>query len=363
MAVSKLNRDGWEESEFPVVCETCLGDNPYVRMTKEGFGKECKICARPFTVFRWRPGTHMRYKKTEVCQICSKSKNVCQVCLLDLEYGLPVQVRDAALGMVKDVPVSRVNRDYVAMQTERAVAEGLPSAVAYQKAPINDQLLKLARTQHQPYDKRNRPHVCSFFMQGNCTRGEYCPYLHELPTHDPELSSQNMQDRFNGVNDPVAKKMLTRLANTPGLTPPADTSITTLYVGGVDSTLVSEADLRDFFYQFGEIKSVSMAPKAKAAFVTYTTREAAELAASSTGRITVKGQRLIVRWGKSQQERATSQSQQQADDVAAQQAAAAAAGMQFFYPEQAPLGQRYLSMDPQQQGTKIEPTVVSVNPE
>ena len=55
--------------------------------TKEKYGKECKTCNRPFTVFRWCPGARMRFKKTEVCQTCSKLRNVCQTCLLDLEYG------------------------------------------------------------------------------------------------------------------------------------------------------------------------------------------------------------------------------------------------------------------------------------
>lgn len=54
---------------------------------KERYGQECKICNRPFTIFRWCPGARMRFKKTEICQTCSKVKNVCQTCLLDLEYG------------------------------------------------------------------------------------------------------------------------------------------------------------------------------------------------------------------------------------------------------------------------------------
>lgn len=46
-----------------------------------------QICERAFTVFRWRPGADARYKKTELCPTCAKLKNVCQTCVLDLDYG------------------------------------------------------------------------------------------------------------------------------------------------------------------------------------------------------------------------------------------------------------------------------------
>ena len=92
------NRKNWEDANFPILCQTCLGDNPYLRMMRDRHGAECHICVRPYTTFRWCPGKGMRYKTTIVCQTCAKIKNVCQTCLLDLEYGLPTQVRDQTLG-------------------------------------------------------------------------------------------------------------------------------------------------------------------------------------------------------------------------------------------------------------------------
>ncbi|OZC06490.1 hypothetical protein X798_06527 [Onchocerca flexuosa] len=101
MALSKssyqYSRKAWDDSRFPILCQTCLGSNPYIRMLKNRHGADCKICQRPFTCFRWMAEEGMRCKKTEVCQTCAKMKNVCQTCLLDLEFGLPVQVRDHAL--------------------------------------------------------------------------------------------------------------------------------------------------------------------------------------------------------------------------------------------------------------------------
>lgn len=203
----------WEAEDFPQLCETCLGDNPYVRMMKENFGSACKICTRPFTVFRWKPGKRARYKKTEICQTCARMKNVCQTCVLDLQFNLPVQVRDSFLAKADGgderviVPESDANREWFAQQHNRMLEqEGAVSA--YGKATgQNSALVQLARK--EPYYKRNRAHLCSFFARGECNRGEACPYLHEMPRNkDDPLAKQNIKDRFFGKNDPVAMKIL-----------------------------------------------------------------------------------------------------------------------------------------------------------
>ncbi|GAB1608666.1 pre-mRNA-splicing factor RBM22-like [Argonauta hians] len=306
MATSKsantYNRQNWEDSEFPVLCQTCLGDNPYIRMMKEKYGKECKICARPFTVFRWCPGARMRFKKTEVCQTCSKLKNICQTCLLDLDYGLPVQVRDAALKLQDNIPKSDVNKEYYTQNIEKEInnSDGTTPAGALAKATTpSDMLLKLART--APYYKRNRPHICSFWVKGECKRGEECPYRHEKPTdpNDP-LADQNIKDRYYGLNDPVADKLINRYATMPKLEPPEDKTITTLYVGNL-GVRIAEKELRDHFYQFGEIRSINVVSKQHCAFVQFTSRSAAELAAErSFNKLIILGRRLNIKWGRSQ---------------------------------------------------------------
>nr|XP_043627691.1 zinc finger CCCH domain-containing protein 49-like [Erigeron canadensis] len=294
-----VEADGWERSDFPIICESCLGDNPYIRMTKANYDKECKICTRPFTVFRWRPGRDARYKKSEICQTCSKLKNVCQVCLLDLEYGLPVQVRDTALSINSNdsIPKSDVNREYFAEEHDRRARAGLDYESSYGKERPNDTILKLQRT--TPYYKRNRAHICSFFIRGECTRGAECPYRHEMPVTG-ELSQQNIKDRYYGVNDPVALKLLNKAGEMPSLEPPEDESIRTLYVGGLDAR-VSEQDLTDNFYSHGEIESVKMVLQRACAFVTYTTREGAEKAAGElSNKLVIKGLRLKLMWGRPQ---------------------------------------------------------------
>ena len=137
-----------------------------MRIMTEKFGAQCKVCNRPFTTFRWCPGVKMRYKKTEICQTCARAKNICQTCLLDLQYGLPVQVRDSILQTKLDIPKSDINREYFSQNLDVAVANADPTEAygALKAAPPSDVLSKLARS--SPYYKRNRPHICSFWVKG-----------------------------------------------------------------------------------------------------------------------------------------------------------------------------------------------------
>lgn len=216
---SDVNLATHEVGEFPILCETCLGDSPYLRMTKEVSGKECKICARPYTVFRWKPGPKARFKQTIICQTCSKLKNVCQTCLFDLDYGLPVQVRDkylaqsaassgGTLKVMETLPDSYVNRNYLANQMDTLASS---NDIPFGKTTASPNLILSRVARASPYYRRNRPRVCSFWQRGACSRGTTCPFVHEEEEHDPDLANQNIRDRYMGKDDPVANKIIKRI--------------------------------------------------------------------------------------------------------------------------------------------------------
>lgn len=67
---------------------------------------------------------------------------------------------------------------------------------------------------------------------------------HEKPTDpDDPLADQNIKDRYYGINDPVADKLLKRASTMPRLDPPDDKSISTLYIGGLGDT-ITDGDLK-----------------------------------------------------------------------------------------------------------------------
>ncbi|KAL3763252.1 hypothetical protein ACHAWU_008955 [Discostella pseudostelligera] len=313
----------WEDTEFPLVCETCLGDNPYVRMTKETHGKKCKICDIPFTVFAWQAGTRGRLKKVEICRNCARSKNVCQVCIYDLQYGLPVQVRDKVLAeegcgdAIVAVPQSDANRSWMTAMQERDIEQGKALAgVVPANSAAAMKLQGMARM--EPRYERNLPKLCSFYAKGECNRGSLCPFRHEMPRdrNDP-LSKQNTKDRFFGTNDPVASGMMRRQkekaekrhAELKARGGEGDErAVSTLYVRFTDENAsagaasaaqhrISESEIRDKFYSFGEISSIRMHAD-RGAFVEFTTPQATQHAIASTNRSNIGGRKIMVNWAR-----------------------------------------------------------------
>lgn len=291
---------GTADADTPLLCETCLGPNPYVRMSKQHQGKECKVCGRPFTVFRWNPGSGMRFKKTEICTTCAKLKNVCQSCILDLEYHLPTQVRDAALGTSVKIPMSDINRQYFVNRMDALLdgtsTEATTSLVGPSRAG-HDLLKKLAN--HEPDYKRNRPLVCSFYARGACTRGEACPYRHDMPSS----TTSTVQSRYHGHDDAGARHILKKVAGAKHLEPPTNPEIKSLFFSGLPD--MDEAQLRAFLVDSvaglaaSDLAKIQRVGSSPSAFVHFATRAAAERAASALAlKVTMQGQDVRVAWGR-----------------------------------------------------------------
>jgi pre-mRNA-splicing factor RBM22/SLT11 len=214
-------------------------------------------------------------------------KNVCQCCLLDLDFGLPVQLRDKYLAENENVsvPMSRVGIDYQVQMAQRALESGSTDTLAiesgYSKLADNPHLQRIAKS--APYYHKNDAKVCSFFLRGECNRGDACPYRHERVHKEAGLNKQTILDRYHGVNDPVAAKMQSRIdAQTAKMpSPPEDATISTLFLTGIPVTVNQtecEPFLRSKFESFGSIVNLKIIPTSNCAFIEFDTRTAAEAA-------------------------------------------------------------------------------------
>lgn len=265
----------WEDSDFPTLCSFCLGSDPALRMTKEKFGTECKVCLKPYTTFRWCPGSGMRFRKTLICPTCSQAKHVCQSCILDLKYGLPVQVRDRILGIEDETPEQITNRDHYFHNRKVAFVNfdrGTNGSAG------KETLIKMSGEFRQNNDLlkyRNLPFVCSFYLKGECKRGDSCPYSHD-PLAETEMNRTKIMNRYFGRKDPIAEQILQNFKNYP----PAlnDKTISSVCLHNFNWVKVKEEEIRGVFGLFGDIKSIVIIKEESIAFVNFLLRSAADSA-------------------------------------------------------------------------------------
>jgi len=325
---------GWDSSSFPILCEKCLGNSPYLRMIKNNFQNECKICKRPFTVFTWKPDANSRNKKTEICPTCAKLKNVCQTCLFDLQFGLPVEIRDKFLKKKIEIPKEQANLDYfISKATENFETLDLPyyKQEAYKLSTESDLIKNILDKTNKNKDnnnnkkiiKRNQRYICTFFLRGECNRGDLCPYRHEIPeigSDEEEIDKingdkkedkniednkddkdkknkdnkeedddedekkekkqgvlENIKARFMGIDDPVARKIIKNYSEKNPPEPPKDKNIKTIVINDVLDESIKEKDVVNVFSKYGELKQVKlMISKGSCIYVTFGSRKNCE---------------------------------------------------------------------------------------
>ncbi|KAK3383475.1 hypothetical protein B0T24DRAFT_50767 [Lasiosphaeria ovina] len=304
-----LNRSGWESTDFPSICESCLPQNLYVKMLKEDYGAECKLCTRPFTVFSWAADrAHGRKKRTNICLTCARLKNACQCCIMDLQFGLPIVIRDKALELIAPGPQSEINREYFAQNNERAIEEGRAGIEEYEKSDEKARELLRRLAQSKPYFRKGRevddegnavsggtsgPSGNGGARGGNPAVGAGIGGPGPIRTRDSRAAAALGARPRGGRKGPI-------IPNAPpgpkDWIPPSDTSIMSLFVTGIEDDL-PEHKIRDFFKPFGKIKSLVVSHMTHTAFVNYETRQAAEAAAGELkGRAVIAGCPLRIRW-------------------------------------------------------------------
>jgi hypothetical protein len=161
-------------------------------MVKLPYGhKLCKISNSPYQGFRWKAGPSGRFKETIISSAVAKDRNICQTCLNDMKYGLPVGLRDSLLRNEQSsaiaMPQSEVGTKYFFEQQAALVEAGGGAPANFSQdvmnMPASRQLDKfsLAMRAVEARNKtafRNLPKMCSFWLNGACNRvgRKTCPF-------------------------------------------------------------------------------------------------------------------------------------------------------------------------------------------
>lgn len=239
--------------------------------------------------------------------------------MLDLSFGLPIVVRDAALKMVAPGPQSGINREFYAQNHEKEIEEGRGAVEAYEKTDEKARELLKRLANSEPYYKKQRrleaaPPADSEENNNNnaeAADGQQAPRRSAygngpgpIRTSDSRrggvsFNGRGGRGRGGGGRGGRAFPPTAQLPpSAEDINPPADPKITSLFVTGVEDDL-PEHEVRTFFSEFGQLRSLVCSHRAHCAFVNYATRASAEAAAlHCQGKAVIKGCPLRVRWGK-----------------------------------------------------------------
>ena len=222
--------------------------------------------------------------------------------MLDLSFGLPIVVRDAALKMVAPGPQSEVNREFYAQNNEKAIEDGR-GLEGYEKTDEKARELLRRLATSEPYFKKQRR------IEPEGTEGDANSTAlaskgpGPIRTRDSRGGSMTTRGAGRGGRGGArgGRAFPSTAQLPPGpqdILPPSDPTIMSLFVTGVEDDL-PEHKIRDFFSPYGKLRSLVCSHMSHCAFINYATREGAEAAAEALqGRAVIAGCPLRVQWGR-----------------------------------------------------------------
>ena len=229
--------------------------------------------------------------------------------MLDLSFGLPIVVRDAALKMVAPGPESSINREYYAQEHEREIEEGRGGVEEYEKTDEKARELLRRLANSEPYYKKQRRIQSSEDASTGDGSGQKLLTGGPGPirTYDGRggrggISGMRGGAQRGGRGGSRGGRAFPGTAQLPpgpqDILPPRDPNITSLFVTGVEDDLPEHA-IRSHFSPFGTLRSIVCSHRAHCAFINYATRQAAEAAAEACqGKAVIAGCPLRVQWGR-----------------------------------------------------------------
>lgn len=243
-------------SEFNL-CSECLGDNDKIRMVRQENGDECKLCTRPYTVFRWNSGGKgaNQLNKTIICKSCATARNCCQSCMLDIFYRIPLHLRDAALKMAGisnqyESGEQSKNREVKAIMAEKTEAkqkkqaeDGEEDCGEKAKEILGQLAEKLGKTSKSVSSSRA-----------------------------PTVKNSGGAKEFNKI---VSKLPFGGLLNAP-----EDITCKSFFIFGFDPT-IPQYTISEYFGKYGQLAATKIVHQARCGFVTFATRSVAEKCALS----------------------------------------------------------------------------------
>lgn len=262
-------------SDTPSLCPACLGDKAHLRFIRQPSGAECNLCTRPFTVFRWHETNGERQlRKTIFCPTCASARNCCQACMLDVDYGIPLDIRDAAL------KVAGASNPFAADSgsTNREV-----------RAIIADKLESKKHAERTADEKRDMAKNILESLAAKLSGKTLRPKQKDVEMSNKEIAQTVAKMPFGGT-----------------LAEPEDASIRSFFVFGFTKDMPQYV-LQAYFEKFGSVLA-KIVHDARCGYVTFAKRSEAESCAQSireknvgkdkiAGLLLLDGEAVRVSWG------------------------------------------------------------------